>query len=93
MYLAEILAIKPTISPNVNRSINLSGYEHIPFRVSFDRAFDSRTSRSASRVIVRDNQGVILEKDSKIFERVSSPFEAAALACRYAVELGVAEGL
>lgn len=91
-YVAEIQAIENFVSLKQIEEPKWSSYESVPVRIYFDGAFDARNSKSASGAIVKSAIGGILLSNSKIYERVSSPFEAEAIACQHAVMLGVAQG-
>ncbi|MBA0630302.1 hypothetical protein Godav_002416, partial [Gossypium davidsonii] len=59
----------------------------------FDATFDIRNSRSASVLVVRDQNGVIKASKSILHSNVSSPFVAEACACLEATKLGIEMGL
>ncbi|KAA3455898.1 reverse transcriptase [Gossypium australe] len=61
-------------------------------KINVDGAFDSHNNISASGVVVRDNEGSVLLSWSKIHKGVHSAFEAEAVACREAVQIGVEHG-
>ncbi|KAA3474020.1 reverse transcriptase [Gossypium australe] len=61
-------------------------------KINVDGAFDSHNNISTSGVVVRDNEGSVLLSWSKIHKGVHSAFEAEAMACREAVQIGVEHG-
>lgn len=91
-YLAEVQALGKCISLKQIEDTVCSSYEWVPVRIYFDGAFDARNSKFASEVIVSESIEGDECSEVKIFERVSSSFEAEAIACREAVRLGIAKG-
>ncbi|XP_040944280.1 uncharacterized protein [Gossypium hirsutum] len=61
--------------------------------IQFDAAFDIRNFRSASGIIVRDQDGVIRALKSTLHFNISSPFVAEAYACLEATKLGISMGI
>ncbi|KAA3458458.1 reverse transcriptase [Gossypium australe] len=88
-YVTEIDGAKSTVdnSPKIKRR-----WKHPPHhtvKINFDGAFDVKENRSASGVVVRNNEGSVLASKPKLHEKVASAFAAEALACREAVQLRV----
>ncbi|KAA3480967.1 reverse transcriptase [Gossypium australe] len=88
-YITEIDRANTKIvnSPKVQRS-----WKHPPLstlKINFDGAFDVQENLSASGVVVRNSEGYVIASKSILHEKVNSAFEAEALACREAVQLGM----
>nr|KJB31632.1 hypothetical protein B456_005G199400 [Gossypium raimondii] len=61
--------------------------------IQFDAAFDIRKFRSASGMVVRDQDGAIRASKSTLHFNISSPFVAEAYACLEATKLGISMGI
>ncbi|MBA0878886.1 hypothetical protein Goshw_005291, partial [Gossypium schwendimanii] len=57
--------------------------------IQFDAAFDTRNFRSASGIVVRDQNGVIKVSKLTLHSNISSPFVVEAYACLEATKLGI----
>ncbi|PPR91186.1 hypothetical protein GOBAR_AA29500 [Gossypium barbadense] len=58
-------------------------------KINFDGAYDSTHQQSASRVVARNTEGIILHTCSDIHHDVTLAFTAEAIACRKAVQIEV----
>ncbi|XP_040952344.1 uncharacterized protein [Gossypium hirsutum] len=61
--------------------------------IQFDATFDINNSISASRMVVRGQNGEIAASKSTLHSNVSSPYVVEALACLEATNLGISMGL
>ncbi|MBA0703162.1 hypothetical protein Goari_027382, partial [Gossypium aridum] len=60
--------------------------------IFFDATFDLQNSRSASSLVVRNEEGRIVAAKSTLHENVASPFAAEAYASFQATRLGIQLG-
>ncbi|KAK5803400.1 hypothetical protein PVK06_031045 [Gossypium arboreum] len=58
-------------------------------KINFDGAYDTTYHKSASGVVVRNEEGLVLFSCSEIHHGVFSAFATEAIACRKAVQVGV----
>ncbi|KAG8500865.1 hypothetical protein CXB51_002873 [Gossypium anomalum] len=58
-------------------------------KINFDGAYNETHHKSASGVVVKNEEGLVLLSCSEIHHGVSSAFAAEAIACRKAVQVGV----
>lgn len=57
-------------------------------KINFDGAYDGTHHQSASGIVIRNEEGVVLLSCSEIHHGVTSAFAAKAIACRKAVQIG-----
>ncbi|KAG8479873.1 hypothetical protein CXB51_029532 [Gossypium anomalum] len=83
-YLKELNDGEKSIS---RTSKEVKKWTHLPgqaVKINFYRAFDEHNQQSASGIVVRNSEGLVLLSYTKIHHRVSSAFSAEALASRKA---------
>ncbi|KAK5812692.1 hypothetical protein PVK06_028130 [Gossypium arboreum] len=58
-------------------------------KINFDGAYDARHFQSASGIVVRNREGVVLFSCLEIHQEVPSAFAAEAVTCRKAIQIGI----
>ncbi|MBA0756060.1 hypothetical protein Gogos_021529 [Gossypium gossypioides] len=92
-YLMELEGVREKKLTFTSARTQGQGEESMGEIIQFDVAFDIRNSRSASGIVVRDQNSVIKASKSTLHSNVSSLFVAEAFACLEATKLGIYMGL
>ncbi|MBA0781220.1 hypothetical protein Gotri_002163 [Gossypium trilobum] len=91
-YLTELDGLEErTLTLSVDRG-HIRPERNMRVRIYFDAAFDKRSSRSVSRLVVLDFMGEILASKIVMHNAISSLLAAKALAGLQAIQLGISMG-
>ncbi|MBA0608732.1 hypothetical protein Godav_020919, partial [Gossypium davidsonii] len=61
-------------------------------KINFDARFCKQNNKSCSRIIIRDDSGLVLWSKTIMHVNIHSPFAAEAMACFQAAEMGLQLG-
>ncbi|KAG8485529.1 hypothetical protein CXB51_018891 [Gossypium anomalum] len=88
-YLEELEGVKNN-KPKTAKEVKK--WKHPPgqlIKINFNGAFDEHNQQSASGIVARNSEGLVLLSCTKLHHRVPSTFAAEALACRKATRIGL----